>query len=166
VTESLASALEADLALIRIGEHLLARARDLHRAGLSGRNLRPAQMAAVGELVRAAPSWKEATKRVDVFLAGQLEKLRARAEREGRATSWLVPPRPPTEEGIDSLGEALRRWLAEERYLPADRPAGLDRLAALQRFWEYVHGMYRYGRETEQEMRIPALTAWPPEETR
>lgn len=160
----LAAAMEADLALIGIGEHLLARAQDLHRLGLSVRNLRPSQMAAVGELVRAAPSWKEATEQVDAFLARQLEKLRTRAEREGRASSWLAPPRPPAEPGIDSLGEALRRWLAEERYLPAERPAGLDRLAALRRFWGYVHGMYRYGRETEQEMRIPALTARPPEE--
>jgi hypothetical protein len=121
-------------------------------------------MAAVGERIRGARSHAEALAAVESWMSRQIKKLRAKAEREGRRSSWWREPEGAAGAGrAGSLGEELVRVVAEESYLTApggsaESAAGdLDRLAALQRFWERFHGLYRYQGELGEPMPLGAL---------
>jgi hypothetical protein len=158
MSEPLEAALSGDLALAAIERDLLRRARDLHRLGFRREVLRPAQMAAVAESIRAATDQPAAVAAVGKWMQAQLGKLRAKVERGERPSSWLVAPEGAAAgEAGESLGATLLLWLAAERYLPADLAPGLDRLRALQRFWAYFHGLYRYRAEIGEPMALHVL---------
>jgi len=155
---SLKAALGADLALANLEETLIRAARQLHRKGFTSKNLRPSQMAAVGELIRSAPNQGKAVGDLGTWLGKQLEKLRAKEERSGRKSSWLVEPNAGAGgESEDSLGQELLRCVTEQRYLRGQETKGLDPLTALQCFWAYFHGLYRYQNEVGEEMPLAAL---------
>lgn len=156
MSDSLQTALRADLALLHLEDHLLHRARELYARGFAPPAVSPSQMAAVGEILRAAESLDDARAGVGNWLDAQMKKLEARSKRTGRAQSWLRPaegPGPDTSTDV-TLGEALRRTLSEEPWLGDEPPEELDRLAALRRFWHRFHGLYRYEDEAEEPMKL------------
>ena len=156
---SLEKVYESSAALARLDEELIRNARELYALGFD-RNLTRAQMSAVGEKIRAASSHQKAIADVRTWMKGQLEKLRER-ERRDRKRSWLVEARGG--EPDESLGEALLRWISGEVYLPASVPEGLDRLAALRRFWSRFDGLHRYECEMKEAMPL-TVPAAPQEE--
>lgn len=146
---------DADQALATQQDDMLARTRSLYRLGLTPRSITPSQMTAVGELIRTATSFVDATQRTTAWLDNQLGKLKAVEERGGKRTSWRLPPRGVGD--VQSLGETLKHWIAEERYLAESVPATLDRLVALQHFWDTLYTMYRYEVAMKHEMALPYL---------
>ena len=146
-------ALRSSRALAAVEEKLIARARDLYRLGFSCEAIAPAQMSAFGELLRAASNRDEALAATEGWMRGQLEKLKDEADRK-KPRSWFQAPAGGTEA---SLGAELMAWVREERFLGDSPDPDLDRLAALRRFWERFHGLYRYEAETRGEMPLPAL---------
>lgn len=155
MTALLEKILRSDRALASIEEALIARARELYRLGFTPRNIAAAQMAAFGELLRTASNREEARKTAETWMHGQLAKLQEEANRKDRRRSWHVKPGAGGAE--DSLGAELLAWLGNDRYLGDSPSPDLDRLDALRRFWERLHGLYRYEAETEGEMPLPAL---------
>lgn len=149
----LETALRSSRALAAIEEDLIARARELYRLGFSCKAIAPAQMSAFGELLRTASNRDEALAATEGWMRGQLAKLKDEAERR-KPRSWFQSPAGGTE---PSLGAELMAWIREERFLGDSPDPDLDRLAALRRFWERLHGLYRYEAETEGEMPLPAL---------
>jgi hypothetical protein len=154
VSQALAAVARAELALAGQEEHILAQAQRLYQMGEMAAAVSPSQMAAVEERIRCADNHSRAVAAVTEFITGQIEKLRAREQRENRRVSWLR--RPGTGAEADSLGEELLLWLREERYLTGKVPEGLDRLAALRRFWSRLHGLFRYEVETGAAMALAA----------
>ncbi|HEX9945765.1 MAG TPA: hypothetical protein VGG03_27470 [Thermoanaerobaculia bacterium] len=156
MTALLEKALRSDRALAMAEERLIRRARELYRLGFSPANLAPSQMAAVGELLCTASNRKGAQAAIETWMSNQLKKLREEAERKGKKPrSWLVPPGPGGSTG--SLGEELLAWIKDDAYLGEPLAGDLDRLGALRRFWERLHGFYRYENETGGEMPLSAL---------
>lgn len=128
--------------LLRIEEHLIARARLFYCLGFFPERLSASQMAAVGDCVHGAASFEEAQHRVIELLNRQLGKLKNKALRTGKKTSWLREPSGAV--GETSLGNTLIHWIQEEKYLDkAHRSEESIRLVALRRFWGTVHGLYR-----------------------
>ena len=101
----------------------------------------------IDQAVTALRSWME----------NQLEKLREREKRDNKKRAWLVEARGG--QPGESLGEALMRWISGESYLPAELPEGLDRLAALRRFWARFDGLHRYPCEMEEPMPLTVPAA-------
>lgn len=153
---SLEKVYESDAALARVDEGLIRRAQDLYALGF-GPELRRAQMSAVGEKIRTARSRDEAVSAVRTWMENQLAKLRERERRDGRKRSWLVEARAG--EPGESLGGAVARWISGEAYLPASVPEGLDRLAALRRFWERFDGLHRHHVEMKETMPLTVPAA-------
>jgi hypothetical protein len=151
----LEQALRSDAALAHLEAHLIKSARNLYGLGFEPGTPQPAQMSAVGEIIRLAPDHRSAVKSVHEWMDKQLEKLRERMERDGNQ-SWLVNAQGANPG--ESLGETLKRWLSGELYLPKNIPEGLDRLAALRRFWTRFHGLHRYHFEMKRPM--PLEEAW------
>lgn len=53
------------------------------------------------------------------------------------------------------LGEVLRSWVRDWCQSPlGEAQFHLDRLAALRRFWTYVHGQYSYRKTCEEPMKL------------
>lgn len=158
---ALANALPADIALTSLDETIIRRARTLYVMGFapgahSRAAISAAQMAAVEERIRVAESLAHAKQSVKGFLFDQIEKLQHQAERSGKLpTSWAGPPQ--TGGGLVTLGDTLRQWIVEEKYLGDKIPAGLDRLQALRRFWERFHGLYRYQAVIGQMMPLESV---------
>lgn len=137
--------------LLRIEEHLIARARLFYLLGFFPERLSSSQMAAVGDRVQGAASFKEAQRGVIEFLNKQLGKLENKALRTGKKTSWLREPSGTA--GETSLGNTLIHWIQEEKYLDEMHKAAENiRLVALRRFWATVHGLYRYRRVFGRDM--------------
>ena len=155
MTALLEKTLRSDRALASMEEALIARARELYRRGFTPGNIAAAQMSAFGELLRTASNREEAREATETWMHGQLAKLQEEANRKGKRRSWYFKPAPGGTE--DSLGAELLAWLRNDRYLGDSPPADLDRLDALRRFWERLHGLYRYEVETQGEMPLPAL---------
>lgn len=155
MTALLEKTLRSDRALASMEESLIARARELYRLGFSPRDIAAAQMAAFGELLRTASNRGEARETTERWMHNQLAKLQEEADRKGKRRSWVLSPGPGGTE--DSLGAELLAWLRNDRYLGDSPPVDLDRLDALRRFWERLHGFYRYEVETQAEMPLPAL---------
>ena len=142
MTVSLADALQSDLLLAEYDDALITQAQKLYRQGFQAPYISSAQMAAVGENIRAASQLVQAQDTVRAWLTHQVAKLKAREERGERPRSWRLPC---TVRGAAStLGDALLDCLASESYLPQPPPQGLDRLRALQRFWGRFYDLYRY----------------------
>lgn len=152
---SLQKVYESDAALALLDEDLIRRARELYALGFDP-NVRRAQMSALGDLIRTARNHGEAVLSVRAWMENQLDKLRER-ERRDRKRSWLVDAEGS--EPDESLGEALVRWISGEVYLPAPVPEGLDRLAALRRFWARFDGLHRYECELEEAMPLTVPAA-------
>jgi hypothetical protein len=149
----LETALRSSRALAAIEEDLIARARELYRLGFSCKSIAPAQMSAFGELLRTASNRDAALAATEGWMRGQLDKLKEEAERR-KPRSWFLSPTGGTEH---SLGAELMEWIREERFLEDSPDPDLDRLAALRRFWERFHGLYRYEAVIKGEMPLPAL---------
>lgn len=157
MNSSLQAALQSDLALATLEDHLIQRAGVLYRLGFIPKRISRSQMAAVGERIRTASSLEEAQRTVTSFLNHQLNKLLAQAERGGQLTSWALPPE--TSGGEKTLGHTLTLWIEKENYLEGEEmPKGLDRLAALRRFWSRFYGLYRYQTETGDGMSLSFLS--------
>lgn len=148
-------AMSADVALAKLEDRLIGKARDLCRLGFTPQNLSPSQMMAVGECLRGSGTLNEAKQRTTDFLQKQMEKLTTKAERTGKPpTSWAISV---TVGGAkETLGAMLMQWITGEKYLsdPAKPPADLDHLEALQRFWSRLHGLYRYEVEVRESMPL------------
>ena len=156
---SLQEVYESDAALAGLDEDLIRRAQELHTLGFDPK-LRRAQMSALGERIRTASSHDEAVRSVRAWMENQLRKLRER-ERRDKKRSWLVEAGGG--EPGESLGEALVRWISGEVYLSTPVPEGLDRLAALRRFWARFDGLHRHHCEMEEAMPL-TVPATPREE--
>lgn len=146
MSEQPATALREKKAFLKLEAHLLKQAKLFYDKGFRPENITPSQMAAVGNKFQLAVSTKKAQEEVTRFLNKQMEKLKDKEQ----TASWLKP----TEGGNDTLGGTLRRWVNEEKYLPAGVNGGLDHLAALRRFWSNVHGMYRYRKICGEDMPL------------
>ena len=145
------AALDRQDNLLRIEEHLIARARLFYLLGFFPERLSASQMAAVGDRVHGAASFEEAQHKVIEFLNKQLGKLKNKAQRTGKKTSWLREPSGAV--GETSLGNTLIHWIQEEKYLDeAHRYQESIRLVALWRFWATVHGLYRSRRVFGRDM--------------
>lgn len=151
----LEQALRSDLALTSLENDLLQQARILYQMGFTPENLSSSQMAAVAECIYTASNCETAKGRVKKFLTNQLNKLKAKAERSGKATSWALPR--PTGGGGETLGQTLMQWIENEKYLEQQLPANLNRLEALRYFWSRFHGLYRYQAEMQQDMPLQSL---------
>ncbi len=155
---ALANALHADIALANLEDMIIKRARTLYLMGFapgphSHAAISAAQMAAVGERIRTMENLERAKQTVGKFLSEQIEKLQRKAEHSSRPpTSWATLPQ--TGGGKMTLGDTLKQWIVEEKYLGDTIPTGLDRLQALRRFWERFHGLYRYHAEIGQMMPL------------
>ena len=147
--------LQSDLALAAQEDHIIFRARKLYQMGFTPQHISSSQMAALGELIRTASNLEEAHQRVEVWLKHQIDKLQAKAERSGKRTSWLLAPKTGTEE--ETLGHTLIQWIVENTYLQKAPSEDLDRLAALQRFWDRLHTLYRYEKSMHEEMPLANL---------
>ncbi len=147
----LESTLRSDLALHarRRQEQLIHGAREVCSQGF--RRIKPSQMAAVGELIRRAASYQQARDELDRWMTNTLAKLEARRQRTGKVESWL---REPAAGSDKSLGRLLVAWIVEQRYLEAEPPPELDRLAALRQVWDRFHGLYRYRVEMGYDMAL------------
>lgn len=146
---------KSDQALAAVEQALIARARELYRMGFSPENLTPSQMNGAAELLRTATDRKAAQTAVEEWMTRQLAKLRDDEKRKNQRRSWLVKPGAG---GVtDSLGDELLAWLEGDRFLGSPWPEDLDRLEALCRFWERLHGFYRYEAETGTELPLAAL---------
>lgn len=152
MNKSLEQALRSDLALTSVEDNLLQQARILYQMGFTPVNLSSSQMAAVAELIHTASNYETARARVKKFLTDQLNKLIAKAERSGKATSWALSP--STRASGESLGQTLIQWIEDEKYLEECSRENLNRLAALQYFWSRFHGLYRYQSEMKQIMPL------------
>lgn len=141
----LETALRSDLALLVVDRHLIDRAQVLYRMGFD--DIAASQMAAVAECIRAASNRGDAQRQVTEFLRKQLQKLEDKQKRTGKPSSWRCAP--STGGGKETLGATLSDWIRNERYLEegCTRCPDLDALAALQRFWNRFHGLYRYQTE-------------------
>lgn len=155
MTATLETALGSDRSLAALEDSLIRRARELYRLGFKPETLSPSQMSAVGELLRTASSHKQAQDAIEGWMGRQLAKLREEEKRKGKPRSWLVHPGPGGT--TPSLGEELLAWMSGDRFLEGEPPQGLDRLAALRRFWERLHGFYRFENEVGGEMPLAAL---------
>ena len=160
----LEAALRSDLAMLSLDRHLLNRARVLYRMGF-GRvgfgGIPASQMAAIAERITIASNHGDAQRQVIEFLRKQLQKLEDKQKHGGKSASWGCPP--STGGGKETLGATLSDWIQNERYLEGcTRPPDLDALAALQRFWNRFHGLYRY----QVEMGKGLAFAEPPAEDR
>ena len=143
----LIASLQGQSAFLKIEEDLLRHAIAFYNLGFTPGNLTSSQMAAVTMYLQGAATIADATRTAVQFLQDQLDKL---AKKE-RTTSWRSAIRKGEEQ--TTLGEILIDCLFYERYLPrAGVSAGLDRLAALRRFWHYVHSQYRYEQTVEKAM--------------
>lgn len=151
----LQNTLQSDLALATQEDHIIFQARKLYQMGFTPQHISPSQMAALGELIRAASNLEEAHQRVEAWLKHQMDKLQAKAERSGKRTSWLLAPKTGTDE--ETLGHTLTQWIVENTYLQKDPSGDLDRLAALQRFWDRLHTLYRYEEAMHEEMPLVNL---------
>ncbi len=151
----LEKALRSELALAAAGQRtaLIRRARELYRLGFVPAKVTPSQMNAVGELIRRAATFDQASSAVESWMAHALETLEGRRRRSGKARSWLLPAGG----GGESLGRTLVVWIVEQRYLEGKAPADLDRRSALRIFWQRFHGFYRYHAETGGEMPLAGL---------
>lgn len=160
----LETALRSDLALLVVDRHLIDRAQVLYRMGFDRKgfdDIAASQMAAVAERITAASNHADAKRQVIEFLRKQLQKLEDKQKRTGKSTSWGCPP--STGGGKETLGATLSDWIQNERYLEGcTRSPDLDALAALQRFWNRFHGLYRY----QAEMGKGLAFAEPPAEDR
>jgi len=151
VNDHLAKTYLSDAALSFVEDTLIRRARGLYLCGFA--SISSAQMAAVADRIRRASTLGEAKEETAAFLSHQMAKLKAKLERQGKATSWY-------EHAISAgtgqaLGDLLKDWIQNERYLTgADKDviSILDRLAALQRFWARFHVFYRYGAKFNEDM--------------
>jgi hypothetical protein len=145
MTALLEKTLRSDRALASLEEALIVRAQE-HRRRADGRVRRVAPH-------RIPPGRG----------AGSHRKVDARATREaeGRGRpqkqAALLVCAPGEGGAEDSLGAELLAWIGNDRYLGDSPPADLDRLDALRRFWERLHGLYRYEVETQGEMPLSAL---------
>lgn len=143
-----AAALQDRRAFLQIEGYLLKCAFKLFKQGFS--TLNPSQMAAVSERLQGAASYPEARDRVVKFLQHQLDN------KPGRSP-WATLP-----EGQDpKVGEILKEWVSEEKYLPAPLDPDLDRLAALRRFWANVSGQHAYSRSMNEKV-MPVYQEEPP----
>ena len=139
-----AAALQERRAFLQVEGYLLERAVDLFRLGFS--SLKPAQMAAISDRLQVAASYEEARDRVVKFLQRQLENKPDRSP-------WATLP-----EGQEpKLGEILKEWVLEERYLPAPLAPDLDRLTALRRFWANISGQHAYCRTMNEQIMPVSL---------
>jgi len=161
MSQVLEKALYADMALAELEETILTRVRTLYLMGFapgahSQDVISAAQMAAVGERIRTAENFERAKWIIGKFLSEQVEKLKRKAERRSKSpTSWATSPQ--TGGGEATLGDTLKQWIVEEKYLGDKHPAGLDRLQALRCFWERFHGFYRYQAVIGQMMPLESM---------
>lgn len=140
----LEAALRSDLAMLSLDRHLIDRAQVLY--GMRFDKIAASQMAAVAERITTVSNHSDAQRQVIEFLRKQLQKLEDKQKRTGKSASWGCPP--STGGGKETLGATLSDWIQNERYLEGcTRPPDLDALAALQRFWNRFHGLYRYRAE-------------------
>jgi hypothetical protein len=151
MTSRLEMALWARLAFLAGEAELLRQAREFFQLTSNSQEklpVAPAQMAAVGERLQTAHSLQDAQERVEKFLSHQLQKL------VGKETSWRTPVTLP-DGSASTLGEILRDWMRDEKYLPPDPVSPhLDRLAALRRFWNYIVGQYGYQQTFKEVMPL------------
>jgi hypothetical protein len=155
VTSLLEKSLRSDQALASVEETLIRRARELQRLGFSAPEISPSQMAAFGELLRTSTDFPGAQSAARKWMERQLEKLQEEEKRKGKRRSWLLAPAAGG--STESRGRELLAWIEDERYLGDPPTEDLNRLEALRRFWERLHGLYRYENETGEEMPLPAL---------
>lgn len=143
--------------LLENEDALLDKARKLYKQGFCPTRpkqprISAAQMAAVEERIQIAVSFNDAVDNVNKFLSKQLQKLRAREERTGKAESW----QQPSETEDKPLGEILKNYIAQQSYLPPNSKLDeISRLDLLRRFWSYFHGLYRYERKLNSPMVLP-----------
>ncbi len=155
---ALECALRADAALAALDDVLIEAAQRLYRLGFTPGRISAAQLAAAGELIASATTFDQARGSLRYWLRHQLDRLEARAQRGAPPASWLLPP--AFGEGVaESLGGELLRWVEGELYIPAEPPADLNRLAALQRFWSRFSGLYRYEAAVGVPMPLLAFAA-------
>jgi hypothetical protein len=151
MSKDTAKALDRQVKLLRIEEHLIARARLFYLLGFFPGRLSASQMAAVGDHIQRGATLKEAQHKTMDFLNRQLEKLEAKAKRTGKKTSWLKEPSGAGEEV--SLGKTLIHWIEHENYFEeALKSDESIRLVALRRFWATVHGLYRSQKVFRRDM--------------
>ena len=133
-------------AILGLEERLLKQAAVLYKCGF--KSISAAQMAAVGERVCTEPTISKARNGVGKFLCKQIDKLTKKEKDE----SWRTPLQSGSKQRC--LGEELKSWLADEKYLPAPKESYDDsvRLTALRRFWSYLHAMYRYEKVFKEVM--------------
>jgi len=156
--------------LLKIEDDLLDKARKLYNQGFCSTKpgqprISAAQMAAVEERIQTAVSFNDAVNNVNKFLSKQLQKLKAREERTGKAESWQQPS--GTKDKLP-LGEILKNYIDQQSYLPPNSKLDeISRLDLLRRFWSYFHGLYRYERTLGYPMSLPeSLDKAPPEKTK
>ena len=138
---------------LALEEGLLRKAITLFAMGFTPRNLSASQMSGIGERLKTFSSIQQAKSSVLKFLDRQLEKLEARKERSGKYSSWLIMSK---DKGVElPLGKILTHWIEDEKYL--EDISIIDeivRLAALQRFWNNVYGLYCYQKVFGKAMPI------------
>ena len=155
MNHKLQKTLQSDLALATQEDHLIFHARKLYQMGFTPQHISLSQMAALGELIRTASNLEEAQQRVEAWLKHQMDKLKAKAERSGKRTSWLLAPKTGT--GGETLGHTLIQRIVENPYLHKAPAGDLDRLTALQRFWDRLHTLYRYEEAMHEAMPLANL---------
>lgn len=151
MNDHLAKRYLSDAALSFVDDSLLRCARRLYQCGFA--SISSAQMAAVADRIRRAATLEKAKEETAAFLSHQMAKLKAKHDRQGKATSWYEPASGAG--AGQALGDLLMDWIQNERYLNgADKDviSILDRLAALQRFWARFHVFYRYGAKFNEDL--------------
>lgn len=156
MNEELKTALWRKKAFIGLEDQLLKKAKIFFIVSFASKaaysdkplyqEISPSQMSAVGNNLEIALNIEEAKKRITAFILKQCEKLGAKEKRTGKKSSWLVQPLGTG--GQDSLGQVLIDWVNNDKYVETSLvEEGIDPLAVLRRFWNNIHGLYRYSRK-------------------
>jgi hypothetical protein len=144
----------ADAAIAIIERQLILNAVILFRNGF--KKISSSQMAAATDFIQNADTVENAKKAITEFINHQIKKLKSKQDRSGKAESWKLT----TASGDQTLGECLIQWIQNDLYLKdlgADSIRLLAHLSALQRFWSYFYGYYRYEAEFQKEMHLTAI---------
>lgn len=116
-----------------------------YKYGFKPQNITSSQMSAVRELLRSKESLEEVKKSVRYFINKQLERL-SKKEDTG---SWL---NSSADQDGKCLGDILKEWIKNEKYLNKKSFDENTRLTIVRRFWNLVCDQYNYEKTCKESM--------------
>jgi len=153
MTLDLTSLIKNKVLFLNAEKKILKKAVHFYKFGFSPKNLSSAQIAAVSVILQRAIDLDDAHKKLTNFLDNQLKKLKKKAEKYEKKESWLKEPAISNEK--DSLGDTLKHWVQEKKYIPDNlKNSDLDNITILRIFWNCVSGQFSFHKTFDKGMSL------------